>query len=422
MKVDSERLLRLFGDSSLEPLLARMRKRLENGRALTGTLVLTGLGARQRDAVGALLGRSPALTGGDYVSVPLADLEAMMVEAGLCRSLHDAVVFLTGPVENRSEIREAREAEWTAVFEESPEILRATPPLVSFLDRVRADGTLKRLVRAQPAAAREMLKRLGRLVALLPVQGRPLAALAAEAFGDAHALDPGRPLATLAVRAAACLGNVDLEDDTEGRRAAWASVGVLCDELSTPVLALNLPVSGDTPVARMLAVAASAGEPLPLTLRMLLRHPLSADRSLRDRMIFVCENPTIVALAAQKLGTRCAPLVCVNGQFATPAAVLLRQLVAAGAHLRYHGDFDAGGLAIARRVIGRFGARPWRLKVEDYLAAPKGTPLSHGSALVSPWCPALAEAMFREGRSAHEEAVAERLLEDLNTDRSRQQV
>jgi uncharacterized protein (TIGR02679 family) len=151
---------------------------------------------------------------------------------------------------------------------------------------------------------------------------------------------------------------------------------------------------------------------------MLLRHPLSADPALRDREIFACENPTVVALAAQRLGARCAPLVCVNGQFATPAAVLLRQLAAAGARLRYHGDFDAGGLTIARRVIEGFGARPWRLRAEDYLAAPKGEPLARTATLVSPWCPDLAEAMRRTGRSVHEEAIADDLLHDLDTTRS----
>ncbi len=418
MNIDAKRLRTVFKDPALEPLLVRMRKRLESGRKLAGTLVLTGLGAQQREAVGSLLGRPPAQLGADNVSVPLDELEAMLVEAGLCGSLQDAVVFLTGPVESRPELRAASDAAWAAVFAEAPENLRAHPFLAAFVERVRIDGMLKRLVRGQSEAAREVLARLAKLVALLPAPGIPLAALAAEAFGDAHALDPGRPLATLAVRAAACVGGVEFEDHAEGRRAAWAAVGVYCDELSTPVLALNLPTSDDNPLARLLAVAGAAGEPLPITLRMLLRHPLSADRALRDREIFVCENPTIVALAAQRLGGRCAPLVCVNGQFATPAAVLLRQLTAAGARLRYHGDFDAGGLAIARRVIESFGARPWRLDAEAYRAAPKGEPLSRATALASPWCPGLAEAMRRTGRSVHEEAVADCLLEDLDTKRS----
>src|SRR5690606_34814342 len=159
-------------------------------------------------------------------------------------------------------------------------------------------------------------------------------------FGDAHALDAGTPRATLAVRAAARLGGVHFQDDAEGWRAAWASVGVMCDELSTPALVFNLAGAAATPLTRLLGDACAAGEPIHVSLRLLLRWPLASDPGLAGERVFVCENPTIVALAAARIGHGCAPLVCINGQFATPSLVLLRQLRAAGAHLYYHGDFD----------------------------------------------------------------------------------
>ncbi len=90
----------------------------------------------------------------------------------------------------------------------------------------------------------------------------------------------------------------------------------------------------------------------------------------------MCENPTIVAHAVTTLGRACAALVCLNGQFATPGLILLRQLRDAGARLHYHGDFDPDGVAIARRVFAESGAVPWRYSVADYLAAPKGKKFS----------------------------------------------
>ena len=111
----------------------------------------------------------------------------------------------------------------------------------------------------------------------------------------------------------------------------------------------------------------------------------------------------------------CKPLVCVNGQPATPVQVLLRQLVASGARLHYHGDFDWGGLQIARAMVERFGAQPWRMTTSDYLA-----PVAQGKTLerfppTCPWDPLLSEAMVRERRAVHEELVAETLLTDLAT-------
>jgi len=143
-----------------------------------------------------------------------------------------------------------------------------------------------------------------------------------------------------------------------------------------------------------------------------MRDPLDRDAALKGRTVFVCENPTIVALAARQLARRCAPLVCVNGQPATPVKILLRQLATAGAQLRYHGDFDGKGIEIARAVITDFGAAPWRMSADDYLAAPKGRALNRPPP-ATPWCPALAEAMRKECRVVHEEAVAHLLLADL---------
>jgi uncharacterized protein (TIGR02679 family) len=143
-----------------------------------------------------------------------------------------------------------------------------------------------------------------------------------------------------------------------------------------------------------------------------MRDPLDHEQALSSRTIFVCENPTIVALAARRLGTQCAPLVCVNGQPATPVKLLLRQLVTAGAQLRYHGDLDGKGIEIASRIIMGYGAEPWRMGVDDYLAAPKGKMLKR-PPLATPWGPTLAEAMRRERRAVHEEAVANLLLADL---------
>ena len=92
------------------------------------------------------------------------------------------------------------------------------------------------------------------------------------------------------------------------------------------------------------------------------------------------------------------------------------RLVGDGARVRYHGDFDWPGLAIAGRVLVR-GATPWRLGAEDYLAAlpaGAGVPLS-GAEVPTPWDPDLQPALREHGRAVHEEGVLEVLLADLAT-------
>ena len=95
---------------------------------------------------------------------------------------------------------------------------------------------------------------------------------------------------------------------------------------------------------------------------------------------------------------------------------LLDGLVAAGADVRYHGDFDWPGLRIGASVLAATGGRPWRFGAADYLQAlddgdPR-TPLS-GAAADSPWDPELARVMAQLGVIVYEEDVLDVLLGDL---------
>lgn len=407
-------LLRLRATLGL-PALAKVRgalqRRLGAGRELTGRILLQDVSPEERSAIDNLLGRRP--TQGDSLSLDLDELARHLREAGVAESLTEAIEALEGPVVNRFALASETHARWTALVNQVRDVWSPTlATLLPWLDELASTGLLKRLSNGDPASASTLLTAVGLVARSLPVQAEPLAHFAARLFGDAHALDAGSARATLAVRAAARLGGMMFEDTAEGFRAAWAVVGVMCDELSTPALVLNLPTTGTAPLAQMLRLAASNGDPLHVSLRALLRQPLADDPGFAEREIFVCENPSIVALAATKWGAASAPLICVNGQFATPTLVLLRQLHAAGARLRYHGDFDLGGLVIARRIFGNFTAAPWRFFAEDYAAAPKGLPFT-GDPGPTPWSPALADVMRADGRAVHEEAVAESLLQDL---------
>jgi uncharacterized protein (TIGR02679 family) len=165
----------------------------------------------------------------------------------------------------------------------------------------------------------------------------------------------------------------------------------------------------------MLGALGDAGEPAVLTLRQLTRDPPRL--ALAGQVLSVCENPVVVAAAADRLGADAAPLVCTSGQ---PGAAVMALLIAAhraGATLRHHGDFDWGGLRIGNVLFARLPVTPWRFDTAAYLrVATGGRPLS-GVPVAAAWDPDLAEALHRHGWAVEEERVLDDLLSDLGTGR-----
>lgn len=95
--------------------------------------------------------------------------------------------------------------------------------------------------------------------------------------------------------------------------------------------------------------------------------------------------------------------------------VLLRAVVDAGARLRYHGDFDWGGLRIGNVLFGRFPMTPWRFDTQAYrteVALGRGRPLT-GTPAEAAWDAELATSMTRAGRGVEEERVLDDLIADL---------
>jgi uncharacterized protein (TIGR02679 family) len=200
-----------------------------------------------------------------------------------------------------------------------------------------------------------------------------------------------------------------LRQEEERERETWARAGVLVNELAAPALVLNLPAAPTPGLGALVEAARAAGLPIHLSLRALLRG--SSTWHVAGRDVFVCENANLVAIAAERLGPACAPLVCTDGMPSASQRTLLSQLAERGAHLRYHGDFDWPGLRIANYVIRTFGATPWRMGAHDY-APQRGRALS-GTPVVASWDARLTQAMFEAGYALDEEYVAPALCKDL---------
>ncbi|KAB8194285.1 TIGR02679 family protein [Nonomuraea phyllanthi] len=404
----SERLIRLLGGDEIAWLVDRARHRLEQGRPPTGTVTLTAATPAQRRAAEALLGRRAGA--GSSLSVSLDEVDRILRASGVTADgLREAVVRLRGPIRDLSGEKAARTAAWERAFTRLDTLVANRPELSGWRSWLESTGLVRRLA-ATAGEARTLLDRLSAVLERLPSPGTPLGRLAAETCGDAHGLDEGRPLATLALSAARALSGLPYagESGADARRSVWAAVGVHLDDLSSLVLCLGLPGDDRSPTGRMLNAARAAGEPCVLTLRQLRRHesPLPAD------LVRICENPVVVAAAADELGASCPPLICGGGRPSTAVWRLLDLLAAGGATFAYHGDFDWGGIAIASSVHERLGFQPWRFDAASYQAVPSSAPLS-GQARPTPWDPALTVAMERRGVRVEEELVLAELIADL---------
>ena len=419
---DLERLRDLLGDDALADLRQRLRRRFERAVADAAPFTLGGLSNAERDALTGLLGLPHRRA--NSLRVDPAAIDAALRRAGLADSLFDALQRLDGPIIDRAAQRSALQLRWQAVSAGATQ-----PRLRDWLGTSSGLAELKRLARHDAEVAEQLIVLAQRVLARLPGAGVPRSQLAAASVGDAHALDRGRPLASLVL---ACTRVPDSASpsatpaDGDGasivaterpalrERDHWAALGVLVNELARPALVLNLPCHADTPIGRQLAHA--GGEPVYLSLRSLLRTPARWQGD--GRVVSVCENPNLVAIAADRLGVHCAPLICTDGMPAAAQRTLLRQLRAAGMRLRYHGDFDWPGLHIGNRVMRDFAAVAWRYGAEDFrqaalAASTRGRPLAANADIQADWDSELAGAMRAHGCAIDEEAVAEWLLADL---------
>ncbi|WP_241518584.1 TIGR02679 domain-containing protein [Streptomyces sp. CB03238] len=299
--VDRDRLARLLGGPDLAWLVDRVRRRMAREEALTGPVTLADPTPAQRAAAERLLGRGPGA--GRSLSVRLDAVDAVLRRSGVSPGgLGAAVTALTGPVARVADVREREEQAWRDAYEPLGILIRTVrPELTAWADRLRGDGLVRRLARS-PHTARRLLGDTAEALRRLPADPAvSLPAFAATAFGDAHALDDGTPLATLVLSGARALTGFPDGGGTEWRRGAWASAGLLKGALSSTVLTLGLR---GTPAIDW---AADAGEPVVLTLRQLTRAPPRTAPGTGTRTCPLPSPNSACASGRRRYSTTCWP-------------------------------------------------------------------------------------------------------------------
>jgi uncharacterized protein (TIGR02679 family) len=388
-------------DPGLRRVWAVLRERLEaRGLRAEGRVVLADLSREERHAVAGLLGRSVT---SERVSLDLALLDAdLAVRSGIGGLLAVVEHATRAPLRDRPRERAQHAAQRNAPIELARALLAGQPWLDAWVQDVRRSGVLARATDAM-AAVRTAAAAMARLAAPGDARAAGLSRteLAVAAGGHAHALDDGTTAAALVLRALAAQAGEPVPATTSARRDLWERAGVQVDLVSATCLTLGL--RGRTgPVAARLDLAADAGDPVHVTAWDLRRCPLRV-----PDVVLVCENPRVLEALAERGSA--TPVVCTSGQ---PALVVLDLLAALqGAELRYHGDFDWAGVAIANRLVAAAGVTPWRMSAADYSRGLAVATLPLVGPSVEPvWDAELGAAMRHHGVAVHEEAVLPDLL------------
>ncbi len=420
MSAQGSPLPRALRSPGLRRLFEEARRALE-ARGVEGARAITLREAtgEERRAIADLHGWRELPPAEVPLRIDLSKLDAVLRQSAAAAGLVQVIELLTGPLQdlraNRALAQSEREAFWSWVREH--EVVKARPALQRWADELRAAGLVGRLASLSGLTERELIDRTLAVIARLPARESTLPVFAAELLGDAHALDPGRPEATLVLRAAALLsGREAVPDGAAERRLLWSQMGVACDTLSSDVLTLGLWPEGEGRLARHLRESSADGEPRRITLRELASQPV---RLALGSVVFACENPSIVQAAADRLGGACAPLICIEGHPSTAALRLLQEVAAAGAQVQVRADFDWAGIGILNLLLERVpGAAPWRMARDDYeraagSAAERRIPLV-GRAVEASWDEGLSRAMASRGHGVLEEHLVEELLGDLS--------
>ncbi|WP_416978796.1 TIGR02679 family protein [Streptomyces sp. T028] len=400
----------------LSRLWAAARTRLERGGLQpTGTIRLQHLDPREREALSLLLAKPVT---GPTASIRLPDLDARLRASAAGRGLTATLTALGPPLTDRRAARDAAAAERDHLWSTAEAALTATPladqPWAhAWLTEIRRTGTLTRQPPTTLTQAIQTLTILFPLAETSVTWGR--GELATRVTGSAHGLDDGTLLARLVLRGIALAHGADLPTDAPARRALWRQASVTPDEVSSTVLTYGLRPQGATWQETALRERADHYLETHLTLREL--RTLRLELPSRTR-VHICENPRVVEAAADAGCT--APLICTSGSATTVVLTLLDALAATGCAFAYHGDFDWPGLTLANRVMGRYGARPWRMAAADYeylatRAELQGTPPLPltGVTVEATWDTELGPTMRASGVALHEEAAVDLLLEDL---------
>jgi len=387
-------------------LFAEMKRKYESLGRVGGAVSLQSFSEEERESIAAFFGK-------DVSRVFLSDFEKQLGQTrfagvGLVELLEQ---YFGVPLVSNKERRQAEEEERERFFTR----LAEEHHWVQSVHR-------QRFVQAAYDTDRNGLEAAVRLVGAalgrLPLSSyMRLPLFAQQVAGDPHAFDlstlPGRLL--VSALQTTVPGEWDMVS-VESVSALLQSVGLLREDILNFVTCANIlaeTADGPHPV---FSAALETNTALNMPLRDILL--LVGARPARGGAVYIVENAGVFSTL---LDTR-APLVSTNGQMNLATMKLLDLLASSGAKLYYSGDFDPEGLAMAERLLERYGQSVtlWRFSLDDYAAAnpvvelPPERLAKLASVASEPLRP-VKEEMERKKKAGYQEAIIDRLLRDIKS-------
>ena len=209
------RLLRLLGAPDLAGLRKRLRQRFERPDEPPETIRLANLLPHERAALAALSGAPTRMS--RSLALNVVAIGRALEEAGLAASLKEALEMLDGPIVDHAEELNRQRLAWQSLVGDVKH-----QELAVWLALAPNLGLLRRHAGGGLALASAILDRAQLVLDRLPGEGVTRSQLAASVLGDAHALDDGRPEASvvLSVLRHTRRGRED-EPETDVRPGRW---------------------------------------------------------------------------------------------------------------------------------------------------------------------------------------------------------
>lgn len=332
-----------------------------------------------------------------------------------------AEALTSRPAERQA--RRARRAEILAALEKD---YGASPRCAQWLSCLADDAPRHRLAKRDYALDAVLLTTVARALAALPERYERLPFFANRVTGDPHALDETEAAGRVFLQALGWLAEAAAPQDAEAGGSASTAEGkmellyryhLLRDDVQNFVTAYGIVPRGthDTYFHRASADFAALNLPLREIVRADAFVPAAEGCD-----IYIVENSGVFSSLLDALMTArcCVPLLCLHGQPKLASWALLDRLAAGGARLRYSGDYDPEGLAIAEKILRRYpGARPWHYEAEAY--APRthakltATRLKQLADITSPALQPAAAAIRQRKYAYYQESFADQLVRDL---------
>ena len=249
------------------------------------------------------------------------------------------------------------------------------------------------------------------------VHGVRLAVLAANIWGNPHALDRQTIAGTLLSCGLCRRLNCDFPQNAQAWKSLYEKNGILVDVLSSMVITYGIHLKTKDGLHPAYEGYLERKEPCVITLANLTDIEGAYGES---DTIFIVENEMVFSELVERCGEYSISLLCTSGQPRTAAYQLMELLAKENCTFFYAGDLDPEGLDIAERIWRNFPTRVkiWRMGEEDYKKSMSAERISQRRLeilkhLSHPELLKTAKQIRIKGRAGYQELLLEDMVRDI---------